>query len=504
MFRRIVAVLVPSAVLILLILLLPPLELGYLAFLAVAAALMIAAAGAFLVQADPEEPDDPETHGWLVILGIFAVVSTALFWYRVWQYDAWEVVTIPVRLLYIVGFWWPGILLAALAWIIAGTQVYRSVGRYKVVLLVGLVAATVGAASYQATYSTYFKVHDGQRLDLVMQRMQSTVPGKMAWQYRRGVLSIIVDCDWAAEAPPYTVFAALKRVARDALRPLARADVTEVNLRASTNGLLLFVGDSTDVLPSEPMDWVRNMDRSNLKNGGLLDRGSLEDMAQIAPDDFASPAEQEAFQGQFSFSASDTDVTVSFDPGAPLSPANVNQYAVAYRLANRIVTETAAYFPEIQSFKVGLGDRTWTVTKQQAQEKSFCLQADMLPADSLLGMVIRSLDSDAGTLSPATFNKQEPLKQNQMALVVASKGATQDAAGRLLEAVHTPSARVIVTEVAPDGTATVYVLPTDGGSPAGPVSVASNKEELAGNLWIANSGLIPRESFGTPASTNKT
>jgi hypothetical protein len=332
---------------LLLSLFLRPLDLGYLAFMMVVATLTMGAAGGFLVRPEPDEPDEPDTNGWLAILALLSAVITAVFWFRLWQYDGWDLATIPVKFLYIVAFWWPGVFLGALAWTLAGPYVYRSLRRYGIVLAVGIVASTVGAAAYQIAHSTYYKAHDRQSVSLAMDRLASKVPGTMSWQHRRGVLTVSVDCNWASEAPPYTVFSSLAGVCETVVRQLHRADVSEVNVQVTANGLLLFTGDAGDGAPADPEEWLKRLDRSNLKDNGRLDRASLDEMVAFDPGELPTAEEQEAFGKVFQYRLDGSEVSVTFEPTEPVHVENVGLYVIAYRLANRVVSETAAYFTEI-------------------------------------------------------------------------------------------------------------------------------------------------------------
>jgi hypothetical protein len=490
------AVLLPGAALIALSLALTSENLGYLSMLLVAGALMVAAAGGLLIRPNPERSASPETTGWLVMLFILGAVATGVYWYRVWLFDAWDLGSIPMGLLYAAGFWWPGLLLAALAWILSGPHVFRTVPKYLVVLGVGLGASVAGAASYQLAHTVYFKAQTGERLDLAMQRLQGTVPGPMAWQNHRGALTVIMDCGWATEAPPYTVIASLRRVAQGTLRMLPRADVTDVNLQATAGGLLLFSGEASDALPGDPDVWLNRMDRSILKDGGLLDRASLVEMAQLDPTDMLLPEEQLTFENEFAYELGHEEVSISFTPGAPVSLNTIAQYAAAYRVTNRIVNECVKYFTEIKTFRINFAGSERTLARDELTQKPFYLQADLMPATGVVGLVARDRGLGAATLTPAEFKPMDPLDENQIALVTVQNKFVEHKTGRLFEAIPLDSSRLYVTEVGEDGAVTLFLLPHTG-VPAGPVTIAPGTEDVAVDQWINNLGLMDRALFGS-------
>jgi hypothetical protein len=188
---------------------------------------------------------------------------------------------------------------------------------------------------------------------------------------------------------------------------------------------------------------------------------------------------------------------VTFEPTEPVHVENVGLYVIAYRLANRVVSETAAYFPEIELFRVSLAGKERVLSRDAVVPKSFYLQADLLPADKVLGLVVRDQGLGSGTLEPSSFKPAEPLENNQLAILAVSRRTTNEDTGRLYRPILTDSARIIVTEVGADGTATAFVLPNASGEvPAGPVSIAPGAEEVAASQWILNMGLLDRPAFG--------
>jgi len=499
MIRRLIAAGVPSILFLALTLTVRPIELGYLGLLFFGAALLVAIAGAFLVRPDSEEPSSPDRWPWLAVLFVLAGAATALYWYRVWSYDAWSLGGAPMALLYGLTFWWPGLLLGALAWAAAGTEVQRNYRRYFVTLAVGLAAGVAGAGLYQASWMAYLKAHDRVPLDVAVSRVASLIPGQLEWDNRSGTLSFLLSCDWATEAPPYTVFVCLRNLSEGARDLLARTDVKEVNVQARAGRQLLFRGDASDEAPDATADWLKRFLPTALKDGGRLDKGSLDEMVWSRLNDFASEENALAFEKAFTYALAGNQVNVRFTADGPPSVKNIDLYAAAYSTANRIINETAAFFPEIERFDVDLAGWRRIVTRQEAAAPPFYLQSKLLPEGSVLGLVAKERGVGSGTLSPAAFRAPEPLAGHQFAVATVAGKTEEHRVGRLFEEITLLAGRLYVTEVKEDGTATVFVLP-DQGVPAGPVSVAPVAEDIAANQWVSNLGFMPRADFATPAA----
>src|ERR671918_911235 len=123
-------------------------DLGYASPAAAPLTLLAAGALALVARARPREqaPDSPVALGLLFVAG---TLLTAGYWFMVWRYPEWELGGGLVRMLNVVGFWWPALGVSLGAWLLG--EVLTPPGgwpRFCRRVGVGALAGLAGAGLY--------------------------------------------------------------------------------------------------------------------------------------------------------------------------------------------------------------------------------------------------------------------------------------------------------------------------------------------------------------------
>lgn len=521
LIRQAVAAVIPAAILLAWTARTLPLDLGYASIAAVPLTLVLGVVVGLWSRWRPRAAPgaDPWLGGWAVFLAGGA--ATAGYWYRVWSHTGWELGGVLVGMFNVIGFWWPGVLIALVAWVIeealgppGGTPRYlRRMGA-------GFAAGVVGMGLYLISSNFYYgrvdrlplehavsdleqqlpfqpaavSAHRAGSRSLIAQRGDaSSVPSSLPYRHEGRHLTIELDGGAKANYGSYLVLHRLEKFFESARELTSRKDVDQVTVVVRLGGGELSRFRATKADRGRSVWELATLDRGRLTDGGRLDQKSLDAMLEgVIPDNRVE------FLRRFRYMVSDDELRIEFHPLGPPSGRTAELYSAAWSSANNMMSEVVRYFPEIAAFHIALPRLTTVIRRADVAPGRFRLQHRLVAPDKVVGLIVRRGGHGQQTLDPTKFNPGHPVAGFQLALVRESGPLSYHKQALLYEGVLLEPGILYVTDIDADGTVTLLVGDLRG-DPQGPVIVAPGAAVTVGDEVVQNLGALNRGAFARRA-----
>jgi hypothetical protein len=515
--RQAVAAIIPAAILLVWTARSRPLDLGYGSLAAVPVTFLLAVLVGFGSRWRPRAAPaaNPWLGGWAVFLAGGA--ATAWYWYRVWSYTGWELGGIVVGMFNVIGFWWPGVLVALVAWVIeealgppGGTP------RYWRRLGAGFAAGATGMGLYLVSSSFYYERVDRLSLEQAVSGLEqelpfqpaavlasraasrsllvqpgdpSSAPASLPYRHEGRRLTIELDGGSGANYRPYLVLRRLERFFEATRQLINRKDVDQVTVVVRLGGGELSRFRAAEADRGRSVWDLATLDRSRLKDGGRLDRDDVDAMLEgVTPDNRAE------FVSRFRYTVSDDELRVEFHPPGPPDSRTAELYGAAWSSANNMLSEVVRYFPEIAGFHIDLPRLTTVIRRAEVAPGRFRLQHRLVAPDKVVGLIVSRGGHGQRTLDPTRFNPSPPVAGFQLALVRESGPLSYHKQGVLYEGILLEPGILYVTDIDAKGTVTL-VLGDLRGDRLGPVLAAPGAVVQVGDEAVQNLGWLNRNAF---------
>jgi hypothetical protein len=429
----------------------------------------------------------PATMSWAEAAPIvaFGGAATGWYWFRAWHYpgpEQWELAGVPVLAYTLLAFWWPGVFVAEISWILRA--ILRTNGASAgPMLLVGLLAGVLGAIGGKVASGAYYA--RVERVPLAVRLVQIAQPtaGQIEHQLdqRRLVVELGTHLD---RKPAYTALQAAQAILEGGRDLLRRKDVEQVTLvlRVATGELLRY--QATRAERQAPV-WDRTqLRRERLSGSGRLAPDSLRPMVQ-------APLWYPEHQDVFTYTVDGEAVRVAYLGADTAAADTMELQAAAWASANKIVNEVVRFFPEIRRFEISLPGLSAEIAAADVRPGSFRLQHRLLSSDQVVVLHVTQ-GEPRESFDPARFFAHHSAAGFQVAVLREHFQTPYHLVGSLHEEIRLLPGLLYVTRVAPDGTATCFM-----GEPTleGPIEIGPRSRAVVGSDTVVNLGWFARSRF---------
>lgn len=476
---------------------LPPAGAGFLG-IPVFLATLLASMVAFAFSGSQARDAGPSWRS-LVPLVLFGSFASGLYWQHVWSYRHYEMEGIPLVLFYLLGFWWPGVFVAvASRFLELGIERMASrtwAGR----LAVGALAGALGAGGYEVADDLYYRSRDrvpfGEAAGPISPPWPGIEPGTLAVRHDERRLVVRGRMDPGAVESVYELFDSVETYLTHLRGLLRRMDTDEVIVEVEAPAGTFLAFRAADPDTARPIRELYRLDRSGLPEQGRLRSVDVERMTWIPSHELQGEGRHETFERLFRTAVVGDTLAIAFGPIAPPERENADLHAAAWATANRVVRETARFFPETRRFRLDLPSLDTLLERDAVRAEAFRLQHSLRDRDSLLGLRVADREGVAGTLDPATFFPSgEPIDAAQVAVLRITGPLEEHVAGLLFEGILVGTGRIHVTDVDPAGRIELLYATWEG-TLHGPARMAPGESAWLGDVRVDHLGAFPRLAF---------